>query len=277
MKTCDLHCHSYYSDGSFSPAQLVRMAEEKGLSALALTDHNTSKGLREFVDAGEKSGVIVVPGCEFSTDFEGTELHVVGLFFKEESWSEIEDYVELAKIAKRNSNRKLIEALRADGYDVTYEEAASLTDADTFNRTHVARILVAKGQLESVASGFQTILKEGNGYYVPARRLGAYLTIRFIKSYGGVAVLAHPFLNLSYDRLLDFLPVAKAEGLDAIETLYSTFDEETTARAFELAGRFDLKPSGGSDFHGIAKPDIKLGSGRGNLSVPFEFYEALRP
>lgn len=260
-----------------SPAELVKLAEVKGLAAVALTDHNTSKGLPEFMSAAEQSGVIGVPGCEFSTDYDGTELHIVGLFFPKESWSEIEDYVELAKMAKRNSNRKLIEALQADGYDVSYEEAAALTDSDTFNRAHVARVLLAKGQIESVADAFNTILKEGNGYYVAAKRLSALLTIRFIKSYGGVAVLAHPFLNLDYDGLLRFLPLAKDEGLDAIETLYSTFDEATTGKAFELASMFDLKMSGGSDFHGAAKPDIDLGTGRGNLRVPFEFYEALKP
>jgi predicted metal-dependent phosphoesterase TrpH len=95
--------------------------------------------------------------------------------------------------------------------------------------------------------------------------------------YGAAAILAHPFLNLTYNGLTEFLPLAKEAGLDAIETRYSMFDEKTTEKAIELAQRFGLKQSGGSDFHGKAKPDIDLGNGRGTLSVPFSFYESLRP
>ena len=280
MKICDLHTHSHYSDGSLSPTELVRRAKEQGFAALALTDHNTSAGLSEFMNAGEKYGLTTVAGCEFSTDYESAgvrkELHIVGLFFPRESWSQIEDHVDIMRLAKLSSNRKLINALRADGYDVSFEEAASLTDAETFNRAHVARVLVAKGQIGSVREAFDTILKEGNGYYVPAHRLGAITTIKFIKSYGGVAVLAHPFLNLSYEELEIFLPLGKAAGLDAMETLYSEFDFETTLRAKELAVRFGLLESGGSDFHGEAKPHIALGTGKGDLAVPIDFYETLK-
>ncbi len=275
MKTCDLHTHSLFSDGTCTPTELVRLARQQGVSALALTDHNTSKGLAEFMEAGRNSGVITVPGCEFSTDYEGTELHIVGLFFDEKTWAEIEDYVELMHIAKRNSNMRLIEKLREAHYDITYEEVSKITDADEFNRAHVARILFAKGYVKSVDEAFKTVLKEGNGFYVQPKRLSSLATIRFIKSYGGVAILAHPFLNLSYDGLCEFLPKAKAQGLDAIETLYSTFNEETVKKAIELTRRFGLLQSGGSDFHGKTKPDISLGTGRGNLSVPFEFYEKL--
>ncbi|MBO4326362.1 MAG: PHP domain-containing protein [Clostridia bacterium] len=280
MKICDMHTHSNYSDGSLSPAGLVKRAQERGISALALTDHNTSKGLRDFMDAGEASGLITVPGCEFSTDYEidgvKKELHIVGLFFPEENWPMIEDHVDIMRLAKESSNRRMIKALRADGYDVTFEEAARLTDAETFNRAHVARVLVAKGQIGSVKEAFATILKEGNGYYTPAGRLGAIATVRFIKLYGGAAVLAHPFLNLRYDELELFLPHAKANGLDAIETMYSEFSDEMTNSANELADRFGLLRSGGSDFHGEAKPHIELGTGTGALAVPFEVYETLR-
>ena len=277
MKICDLHTHSTFSDGTFTPTELVRYAAEKGLSAVALTDHNTSKGLSEFMEAGRNYHVITVPGCEFTTDYEGTELHIVGLFFAEETWPEVEDYLELAHIAKQTSNTKMINNFRAAGYDITYEEAAALTDAEDFNRAHVARVLLAKGYVSSVKEAFDTVLKEGAGFYVPAKRLGALATIRFIKMYGAAAILAHPFLNLTYSGLTEFLPLAKEAGLDAIETRYSMFDEKTTEKAIELAQRFGLKQSGGSDFHGKAKPDIDLGNGRGTLCVPFSFYESLRP
>lgn len=275
MKTCDLHTHSTFSDGTYTPTEIVKHAKEIGLSAVALTDHNTSKGLHEFMEAGRTYDLITVPGCEFSTEYLGKEVHVVGLFFPEHNWVEIEDYVEIMNMAKHNSNIKLIRALRKAGYDITFEEVAALTDSDEFNRAHVARALMAKGYVSSVNEAFSTLLREKHGFYVPAKKLGTIATVRFIKAYGGVAIIAHPFLNLTYEELLTFLPLAKEAGLDAIETQYSKFTEEQNMQALELTKQFDLLQSGGSDFHGTTKPDIMLGTGRGSLSVPFDFYTAL--
>ncbi|MBR1762379.1 MAG: PHP domain-containing protein [Eubacterium sp.] len=277
MKVCDLHSHSTFSDGTFTPTQLVSLAEELGLSALALTDHNTSRGLDEFMNAGKNSSVETVAGCEFSTEWEKHELHIVGLFFPEKTWVEIEDFVELMHIAKRNSNMTLIERLNAAGYELTYEEVAASTDADEFNRAHVAKVLAGKGYAESVDDAFKRILREDIGYYVPPKRLSAISAIKFIKANGAVAILAHPFLNLNYEELEEFLPKAKEAGLDGMETLYSKFSEKEILQAKELANRYGLKESGGSDFHGTVKPDIQLGSGRGNLKVPIEFYNNLKP
>ena len=277
MNCCDLHTHSLYSDGSDAPAKLIKLAEDAGLGAIALTDHNTAAGLPEFMAAGKQSRVAAVAGCEFTTEYQKREVHIVGLFFPPDAWPEIEDHVDLLRVAKDNSNRRLIDALRADGYDITYEEAAKLTDSSVFNRAHVARVLCAKGQVESVQHAFRTLLDESKGYYVPAKRLNPLLTIRFIKMYGGKAVLAHPFLNLSPVELRTFLPLAKEAGLDALETRYSLFDEGTTCQAEALATEFGLHQSGGSDYHGAAKPDIALGTGRGGLAVPMDFYEALKP
>ncbi|MBQ6478687.1 MAG: PHP domain-containing protein [Erysipelotrichaceae bacterium] len=273
-KRCDLHCHSSFSDGSSSPKELVKLAEAQGLSALALTDHNTSAGLKEFMEAGKNSEVITVPGCEFTTEWNGKEIHVVGLFFQEKYWKEIEDFLELSNIAKINSNLQLIANLNKAGYQVSEEEAAALTKGD-FNRSHIARVLMNKGYVKSVQEAFETLLKEGKGFYFPAKRISPMAVIRFIKVFGAAAIIAHPFLNLSLSELREFLPLAKEAGLDAIETRYTEFDEETTRMAIALAEEFKLKQSGGSDFHGTAKPDIFLGSGRGNLHVPFEFYEEL--
>ncbi len=276
MKTCDLHSHSTFSDGTLTPSEIVSLAEKQGLSAVALTDHNTAKGLYEFMKAGKNSSVETIGGCEFSTEWKKHELHIVGLFFSEDRWIEVQDYVELLNFAKKSSNNKLIKNLNKAGYKITYEEVAALTDADEFNRAHVARILVRNGYAATMDDAFRNILGEKHGYYVPPKRLGAFSTIKFIKDNGGAAILAHPFLNLNYEELEEFLPLAKEAGLDAMETLYSKFDEETTQKAKELAKRFDLLESGGSDFHGEAKPDIQLGTGMGNLQVPLEFKEKLQ-
>ncbi|MBQ1483401.1 MAG: PHP domain-containing protein [Erysipelotrichaceae bacterium] len=274
-KHVDLHCHSVFSDGTLTPEELIRLAERQGISVLALTDHNTSAGLGEFMEAGKNSNVITVPGCEFSTEWKGKEVHIVGLFFNEKYWGEIEDFVELMHMAKHNSNLILIKNLNEAGYELTYEEAAALTDAEEFNRTHVARILMKKGYVSSVNQAFDELLTEGKGFYYPAKKITSIAAIRFIKVYGAAAIMAHPLLNLTYQEMMEFLPEAKKAGLDAIETRYTEFDEEMTQTAVSLAEHFELKQSGGSDFHGTTKPGIQLGSGRGGLFVPYRFYEDL--
>ena len=274
-KRCDLHTHSNYSDGSLTPLELVRLAEKQGLSALALTDHNTARGLKEFMEAGRNSDIITVAGCEFSTEWHEKEVHIVGLFFQEKDWVEIEDFLKLPLIAKHNSNLSLIDNLQKAGYDVTYEECAAMTDGQEFNRAHVARSLVSKAYFATVADCFDTVLKDGGDFYHHAKKTSSTAAIRFIREYGAVAILAHPFLSLTYEELLEFLPEAKDAGLAAIETRYTEFTPEETELAVSLAERFDLKQSGGSDFHGAAKPDIALGTGHGDLIVPFAFYEDL--
>ena len=271
-KKCDLHSHSVFSDGTLTPAELVRLAEEKGISALALTDHNTSMGLKDFMEAGKNSPVITVPGCEFTTEWNKKEVHIVGLFFKEEYWQEIEDFLELAKIAKLNSNNRLIENLQKAGYDISVEEVAAMTNGN-YNRAHVAKVLLEKNYVSSTSEAFDTILKEGNGFYFPASRIQSATTVRFIKTYGATAIVAHPLLNLTPEELEVFLPEMKAAGLDAMETHYTEFDEKMMKTAVSLAERFGLKQSGGSDYHGKNKPWIELGEGRGDLFVPYEFYE----
>lgn len=275
MQICDLHTHSVFSDGSCTPQELIRLAEEAGVSALALTDHNTAKGLPEFMRAAADSRVTAVPGCEFTAEFNGREVHIVGLFLPEASWPEIEIFVEPLYLAKIRSNRDLIRALQADGYALTWEEIAALTESDAFNRAHVARALAAKGYVGSVKEAFETLLGEGGGYYTPAKKLSSTATIRFIKSFGGVAVLAHPFVSLDDAQLEAFLPQAKEAGLDAMETVYPLYSPETARKAAATAERFALLPSGGTDFHGEAKPDVALGTGRGTRT-PFAFYEALK-
>lgn len=273
---CDLHTHSNFSDGTDTPTQLVKRAKALGIKALALTDHNTPNGLKEFMEAGKQNDLITVPGCEFSTEFEGKEVHVVGLFFKEKYWAEINDFVELMHLAKRNSNVIMIENLQKLGYDVSFEEAMALTDGSDFNRAHVARLLMNKGYVASVGEAFGNLLKAGNGIYTPAKKITSIAAIRFIKAFGAVSVIAHPLLNLTYREMLRFLPQAKEAGLDGIETCYTEFDEEMASMARLMAEKFELLESGGSDFHGENKPGIALGTGRGNLFVPYEFYEKLR-
>ena len=161
-------------------------------------------------------------------------------------------------------------------FDLAFETDYPDNNVEGFNRAHIARILCRKGYIERPADAFEELLKEGCGFYIPPKRPDVFETIKFIKKNGAVSVLAHPFLELSADELRCFLRAAKPAGLDAIETNYSKFDDEMIKQACAIAGEMELARSGGSDFHGDAKPDVEMGTGRGSLEVPFDYYEDLR-
>ena len=274
MKYCDLHTHSHYSDGTYSPAELVSTAEAKGLSAIVLCDHNTVEGLGEFFAAAKGKALEAIGGVEFSTDYGDVELHIVGMFITLEHLEAVDGMVTELRHRKEASNIALVENLRSDGYDVDYNEIKA-ANPGIVNRAHIAANLVEKGYTGSIKEAFDTLLSKDGKYYVPAKRLDAFETIKFIKSIGMVAILAHPFLNLSEAELREFLPRAIECGLDGMETLYSDYDEQTTACAVRIAREFGIKESGGSDFHGARKPGIELGTGRGDLRVPDSLLQQL--
>ncbi len=280
MKYCDLHAHSVFSDGTKTPTELIREAERAGLSAVALTDHNSTHGLDEFLKAAQNSSVEGVAGVEFSTDYilgkRVIELHIVGLFIKPEYFDAVTKMVESMKERKIESNIRLAENLQSGGYDVSFEEIYAATPDGHVNRVHFAASLVEKGYVGSVQEAFATLLAKDGGFYEEPKRLPVYETIAFLKSIGATAVLAHPFLNLTEEELRAFLPKAIKAGLDGMETEYSTYDAQTTEKAKAIAEEFGIKESGGSDFHGENKPDIALGVGRGKLRIPLVFLDKLR-
>ena len=274
--TCDLHIHSNFSDGTMTPAELIALAEKNHISAIALCDHNTVDGLPDFIKASENSSVIAVNGIEISTEYNGTELHILGLFLPEDKFEEISDMMSRIKIFKEESNVKLVNNLRADGYLIDYEEIKSKNNGAYINRAHIAAELIEKGCFSDRKDAFDTVLSPDGGYYVPPERFKALETIRYLASIGAVPVWAHPFLDMNAEEIDAFLPIAKAHGLVGMETRYSLYDEETQKTAEMLAEKHGIKQSGGSDFHGSNKPDISLGTGKGNLEVPFEFYKSLK-
>ena len=272
---CDLHTHSTFSDGTFTPTELVAAAEKLGLSAVALTDHNTIAGLSEFLEAGKESTVETVPGVEFSTEYRGIELHILALWLDSAHFAEVTALLEDFRIRKEKSNEDLVAALAKDGMVIDYEAVKAATGG-YINRAHIAAELTRLGYAESIKAAFKGLLSPGAGYYTPPQRLDAYDAIRFIKSVGAVAVLAHPFLNLDEAGLRAFLPEAIRAGLDGMEVLYPRYSPEETASAQSIAEEFALFPSGGSDFHGENKPDIALGTGTGELRVPCHFLDKLK-
>lgn len=276
IPVCDLHAHSCFSDGTYTPEELVAEAKRIGLKAVALTDHNNVDGLPRFLAAAEKAGIEAVPGVEFSTDYHGIELHVLMLFIQPKHYDAVKSVLHDFHKRKEQSNRDLIDNLNKAGIAISYDDVCKRTPTGFVNRAVIASELVEKSYVSSVKEGFQKYLSEKNGFYVPAKRTDVYEMIRFIKELGGVTVLAHPFLNLDEAALRAFLPEAIAAGLDAIETMYSKYDELTTRTAMNIAEEFGILHSGGSDFHGKTKPDIALGRGRGNLLIPYSVLENLK-
>ncbi len=272
---CDLHVHSNFSDGTDTPRELIRQAQTLGLGAIALCDHNTVAGLPDFMAAAAGSGVEAVAGCEFSTDYQGTELHILGLFLAPEHYAAVTALLEKAQREKEESNRNLVRALNEAGYAIDYEKVVARSQGSV-NRAHIAAELLEQGYVSSIQEAFKSLLTKKRGFYRPPQRIGAYDCIRFIQSLGAVAVLAHPFLNLDGDALRTFLPQAMEAGLDGMEVLYSKYSPETTEEALSIAQAFRLLPSGGSDYHGNNKPDIAMGTGRGNLQIPYAWLEALK-
>lgn len=272
---CDLHTHSHYSDGTYSPEQLIQAAREIGLSAVALTDHNTVDGLPEFVEAARNTPVEAVPGVEFSTEYGGRELHILGLFIEPRHYDAVNARLDQFLQQKNESNKLLVENLCNAGLDLNYEKIKEEA-AGFINRAVIGAEMVRLGYCESVKAAFSQWLSEKKGYYKPPVRPDAFETIGFIKSLGCAAVLAHPLLSMDEETTRKFLDGAVPCGLDGMEAYYSTYDIKTTALAKALAVRYGILESGGSDFHGGNKPDISIGIGRGDLRVSADLLEMLK-
>lgn len=275
MKLCDLHTHSIYSDGTCTPAELIDLAKAAGLSAIALTDHNTVSGIPAFLEAGKDSGVILVPGIEVSSDYMGTELHIVGLFRSLDHLDAVEAYVSDYLMRKEQSNIDLCDNLCAAGYIVSYDEIKAATPDGVVNRALIAAELMRKGYVGSIKEAFASLLSKKGGFYHEPVKLDAYEVIEKLREFDAVPILAHSYLSMDENMLLAFLPHAKQTGLVAMETDYVTYDKATVERARAIAAEFGLLPSGGSDFHGTNKPDIRVGVGKGSLAVPMAYYENL--
>ena len=275
MKICDLHTHSDFSDGTCTPHELVREAANKGICAIALTDHNTVDGLPSFLAETEKAGVEGVGGVELSCDFEGGEIHLLALFLEERHYDSIRELCRELAHNKEESNRILVSRLIEDGYDID--------DIDTIyrksvhgnvNRAHIAEALMRGGYVTSVKEAFSGILSVERGYFVPPERIDPIQAVKLIRSMGAVSIIAHPYLNMTQEKLERFLSVGVEAGLHGMETYYPEYDRATHILARETARRFGLAESGGSDYHGTRKKERSLSSENG-FYAPYELYEKL--
>jgi predicted metal-dependent phosphoesterase TrpH len=272
---CDLHTHTVHSDGSYTPKELVLKAKEKDL-IVALTDHNTVSGLKEFMEEAEKNGVIAVGGTELSCVYEGREFHLLGLFIPTEAYHEVESLCVEYHRLKEQSNIDLIDKLFKLGYDISYSEIQKRNINGRVNRAHIAAALLEKGYVESVPEAFERLLDEKLGIYLPSKRLELTEAIKFLRKIKAVPVLAHPLKEIDGSALRKMLADIKDVGLVGIETMHSSYTEEQIRLSKELASEFGLIESGGSDFHGSNKPGVELGVGRGNLNISADIYYKMK-
>lgn len=278
MKYIDLHTHSTCSDGTLSPAELAAHAAEKGLAAFALTDHDTTEGLTEAADAAAAHGIEFVPGIEFSTSWQGHDIHIVGLDILSES-AELTEKLQSFRKNRDVRNEEMISLLQAIGdFDITLDSLKADYGQDTvITRAHFGRWLFEHGCVKSISEAFDLYLGDGCSCFVAKKKTRPETAIRLILESGGIPVLAHPLLyHLSMPELEKLTGELKDCGLAAIEAVYSANHgmEENQMRRF--ARKMGLKISGGSDFHGKNKPLIEIGCGRGNLKIPYEILENLR-
>ncbi len=275
-KFCDLHTHSVFSDGTDTPFKIVKKAKELGLSAVALTDHNTASGLKELITAGEELSFEVVPGVEISAEYKEIEVHIVLLYLKEESYGRLTEFLSVFSRRKEESNRNLIKGLNSIGIDLDYDELLASAPSGKINRANIGAELVKRGYVKSVEEAFSTVLSEEYGFYVQPKHPSAEETVRFAREINAIPILAHPLLDFSIEQLPSVLAELKKEGLVGVETNYSTFTKKEREALSRLAKEMGILESGGSDYHGENKPDIALGKGKGDLMVPYSFLEEIK-
>jgi 3',5'-nucleoside bisphosphate phosphatase len=263
----DLHTHSTASDGSLSPAALIRLARKINLTAVALCDHDTTAGLQEAAATAAEIGQQFVPGIELSATWQNVTVHIVGLYITPGNKA-LQEMLSRTRGMRDRRNPQIITALRRLGIDITMADVTSDRPGDSVGRPHIAKQLVKKGIVQSTDEAFEKYLGEGASAHVPKDRLPASEAIDTIRAAGGVPILAHPHqTGLLLPALDTFVGELTELGLLGIEVFCSGYKSNRSTAYTRIARRHGLVRSGGSDFHGDAKPAIRLGRGIGNLFV----------
>ncbi len=274
-KYIDLHTHSLKSDGSMTPAEVVQEAKKAGLSAIALSDHDTVDGLPEAIAEGKKIGIEVVPAIEFSVQSK-TETHILGYYIDYEN-PELKKILEEVVDLRIERNHVTCQRLNELGFDITLEEVRALAPNNFVGRAHFARVLMDKGYTQSVKEGFDKYMSAGQYAYCEKQRLTAEQAVKLIKKCGGLAFVAHPHLiKISDEELIELLKRLKEYGLDGVEGYYTDYTPEMQEKFQSMAEELGLLISGGTDFHAKMKPHISIGTGLGNMKIPYEVLEKIK-
>lgn len=272
----DLHTHSVYSDGTNTPAELVSMADERGLSALALTDHDTVKGIPELLAAAEATAVEAVPGIELSAECERGTMHILG-YFLDHTCPILLEKIEKVRAGRDKRNVEILKKLNKLGYRLLWEDVERQAGRDVVGRPHIAAALLERGHVKSKKAAFERLLAKGRPGYVERDRYTAVECIDLIRQAGGVSVLAHPAtIYLPDEQLRILVGELKEHGLGGIEAHYAENRPENIRKFTEWAEELELICTGGTDFHGTNSPDLKLGTGFGQLRVPDEALDQLK-
>ncbi len=276
MNLIDLHVHSTSSDGTLSPSEIACHAKEIGLTAIALTDHDTISGVKECIQKGNEIGLKVIPGIECAVEFNGKSLHILGYNVDIESEDFNRKIISVAN-ERKERNIKMLNKLENLNINLTLDDLAEGTPAGTtITRAHFANAMLRKGYISSRNEAFSKYIGNDGPAYVPRENFTIEDCINMIHKAGGRAVLAHPLLyGYSRSETTDLIRILAKSGLDGVETIYTTHTPQDTNHLLQVCETLNLFPTGGSDFHGENKPGTKLGFGHGGLKVPEEFLKAI--
>lgn len=262
----DLHVHSTASDGTLSPRDLVALAVQRGLSVLAITDHDSVEGLSEAREAAASTSLTLIPAVELSANAGGRDVHILGYFVRPDD-EHLRSHLTDLRAARLRRAHSMVEALSEAGYSVSIDDVLELSAGGAVGRSHVARALVNRGHVDTVADAFQHLIGRGRPFYVAKDVRTPAEAIACIRDTGGIAVVAHPGISDVDDLLGSMID----SGLNGIEAYHADHTPAQRSHYAKIAADFGLLVTGGSDFHGPAAPNPALGT----VAIPFEAVDAL--
>ncbi|WP_312428957.1 PHP domain-containing protein [Lacrimispora sp.] len=267
MKFVDLHVHSNASDGTFTPSEVVALAVEKGLAAIALTDHDTIDGLSEAQAAADGLPIEIIPGIELSCVYQGQEIHILGIYVDPTDRVFISETDALKEIRKKR-NEEMIRRFQNAGISITLDEVMAGNPDTVITRAHFARILLEKGYVKNMDQAFKKYLDYSGPYCPRKEKITPEHAMKILTDCNASPVLAHPYqYHLGDKKTEELVCCLKDLGLQGLEVYHSSNNQYESGKLRKLARKYDLFPTGGSDFHGSNKPDISLGVGRGGLRI----------
>ena len=267
----DLHVHTTMSDGTLTPRQVVQLAKEKGLKAIAITDHDNTSGIQEALEAGDELGLEIIPGVEISAAYNFGTLHILG-YFIDYNHGELTTKCEWLRSERANRISKILNKLKEQGILISEDDVNDESKGNSPGKPHVANLIHKKGHTKSYQEAFDKYLDKGTSTYVPKVKLDPEDAIRLIQNAGGVAAIAHPHsLNIQdSDRLYDVIKSFSLMGVKAIEVYYPLHTAEQTQLYLSIAEKLNLLVTGGTDFHGSNKPGVALGVIPGMNHIPYD-------
>lgn len=264
----DLHVHSNASDGSMTPSEVADEAIRMNVSAIALTDHDTISGIPEIMEYTKDKPLTVIPGIELSCYYKNREIHILGYYIDYQN-EELASELTKLKDARNARNIQMVEKMQADGLPVTMEKLLHGNPDSVITRAHFARVLVEEGICKNKDVAFKKYIGIGCKYYLPKTQVTCEHAMRILTTYCKSAYLAHPLLyHLGYNQIEELLTYLRPLGLKGIEAYHSSNNMYESDKLRSIANKMNLSISGGSDFHGVVKPNIKIGKGRGTMYVP---------